>query len=55
MHDFGRKFDISLPSLFLAKFKTKVFGNVLDRQRAFLDEKNIDIRKLQNLHFLKRG
>ena len=35
MDDFGRKFDISLPSLFWGKFKKRVFGNVLDRQRPF--------------------
>ena len=31
----------------------KVFGDILDRKIAFLDYENIDIRKLQNVHFSK--
>ena len=32
----------------------KVFCNVLDRKLAFLDNKNNDLKKSQNLHFFKR-
>ena len=31
----------------------KVFGNVLDRKLAFLDYKNMDLKKSQNWHFSK--
>ena len=30
-----------------------VFGDALGREIAFLDYKNIDLKKSQNLHFLK--
>ena len=33
--------------------KKKVFGDILDRKIAFLDYKNIDIRKLQNVYLSK--
>ena len=31
----------------------KVFGCFLDRKLVFLDHKNLDIKKSQNLHFFK--
>ena len=50
---FWPNYEISL-SLLLAKIgKENIFGNVLDRKRAFLNYKNIDLQKLQNLNFFK--
>ena len=44
----------SLYFFFLGKIRQKkVFGNVLDRKLAFLDYKNMDLKKLQNWHFSK--
>ena len=44
---FWPNYEISL-SLLLAKIgKENIFGNVLDRKRAFLNYKNIDLQKLQ--------
>ena len=44
----------SLYFFFLGKIRQKkVFGNVLDRKLAFLDYKNMDLKKLQNWHFTK--
>ena len=41
-------------SFFLAKIgQIKEFDNVPDRELAFLDNKNIDLKKSQNLHFSK--
>ena len=31
----------------------KVFGDVLDRKQAFLDYRNIDLKKPQSLHYPK--
>ena len=40
--------------LFLRKIRNKkVFVNVLDRKLAFLDYKNMDLKKSQNWHFSK--
>ena len=40
--------------LSLGKFGLeKVFGCFLDRKLVFLDHKNLDIKKSQNLHFFK--
>ena len=50
---FCQKFEISSPCLFSANWSKKVFGDILDRNIAFLDYKNIDIRKLQNVYFSK--
>ena len=33
--------------------REKEFGDVLDRKQPFLDSKNINLRKSQNLHFSK--
>ena len=33
----------------------KKFGEVLERKEAFLDYKNIDLQRSQNLHFLQKG
>ena len=46
---------IKFPYLFfLGKIRQKkVFGNVLDRKLAFLDYKNMDLKKLQNWQFSK--
>ena len=55
VHYFGPKFDIALPSLFSAKLIKKVFGNILDRKRAFLGYKNVDLRELQKLPFFAKG
>ena len=39
-------------SFFLAKIgQIKEFDNVPDRELAFLDNKNIDLKRSQNLHF----
>ena len=39
-------------SFFLVKIgQIKEFDDVLDRELAFLDNKNIDLKKSQNLHF----
>ena len=39
---------------FLDKIRQiRVFGNVLDRKLAFLDYKNMDLKKSQNWHFSK--
>ena len=41
-------------SFFLAKIgQIKEFDDVPDRELAFLDNKNIDLKKSQNLHFSK--
>ena len=41
-------------SFFLAEIgQIKEFDDVLDRELAFLDNKNIDLKKSQNLHFSK--
>ena len=41
-------------SFFLAKIgQIKEFDDVLDRELAFLDNKNINLKKSQNLHFSK--
>ena len=43
-------------SFFLVKIgQIKEFDDVLDRELAFLDNKNIDLKKSQNLHFSKGG
>ena len=40
--------------IFLGKIRQKnVFGNVLDRKLAFLDYKNMDLKKSQNWQFSK--
>ena len=40
--------------IFLGKIRQKnVFGNVLDRKLAFLDYRNMDLKKLENWHFSK--
>ena len=46
---------IKFPYLFfLGKIRQKkVFGNVLDRKLAFLDYKNMDLKKSQNWQFSK--
>ena len=31
----------------------KVFGDVLVRKQAFLDNRNVDLRKQENWHFCK--
>ena len=44
----------SLYFFFLGKIRQKkVIGNVLYRKLAFLDYKNMDLKKLQNWHFSK--
>ena len=41
-------------SFFLAKIgQIKEFDDVLVRELAFIDNKNIDLKKSQNLHFSK--
>ena len=41
-------------SFFLVKmYRIKVFGTVLHREKGSLDDKNIDQKKTQNLHFSK--
>ena len=55
VHDFNKKSEVFLISLFSAKLLKRVFGNVLNRKRAFLDYKNVDFRRLQNCHFLPSG
>ena len=44
----------SLYFFFLGKMRQKkVIGNVLYRKLAFVDYKNIDLKKSKNLHFSK--
>ena len=55
VHDFNQKFEVSLISLYSAKLlKKKCLAMFLIENELF-DKNNIDIRKLQNLHFLQRG
>ena len=35
--------------------RVKVFGDVLVRKQAFLDNINMDLKRRQNCHFLPRG
>ena len=55
VHDINQKFEVSLFHFSLANWSKRAFGNVLNRKRAFLDYKNVDIRKLQSCYFCQKG
>lgn len=52
IHGFGKK-NLEFRLLFFANklFFKRVFGDIVNRKLAFVDYKNTDLKKLQNLHF----
>ena len=49
VYGFGRKFEILLTFRFMQKKnREKVFGDVLVRKQAFLDNINMDLKKTQD-------
>ena len=53
VHRFSQNYEICLFYLFRQNTQKNVFGNVLDRKLAFLEYKNMDLKKLENWHFSK--
>ena len=53
VNSFGQKFEILLTFFFCKIHREKVFGDVLVRKQAFLDNINMDLKKRQNCHFCK--
>ena len=53
MHGFGQKFEILLTLVLFKIHPEKVFGDVLVRKQAFLDNINVDLKRRQNWHFCK--
>ena len=51
MHGFGQKFEIFLTFRFMQIQPEKVFGDVLVRKQAFVD--NIKMERRRNWHFYK--
>ena len=48
-----KKFKILLTFCFMLNTPRKVFGAVLVRKQAFLDDINMDLKRTQNSHFSK--
>ena len=53
VHGLSQNYQICFFHLFRENTPKNVFGNVLDRKLAFLDYKNMDLKKSQNWHFSK--
>ena len=52
VNSFGQKFEILLTIFFCCKIhREKVFGDVLVRTQAFLENINMDLKRRQNWHF----
>ena len=55
VHGFSQNYQICLFLLFRENTPKNVFGNVLDRKLAFLDYKNMDLKKVAKLAIFQRG
>ena len=53
VHAFGEKFELLLTFCFIQNTPKKVFADVLVRKQAFLDNKNMDFKKMRNRYFSK--
>ena len=54
MHGFDKKIGNFVNVSFYAKYaQRKVFGDVLVRKQAFLENVNMDLKRRQNWHFCK--
>ena len=53
VHGFGQKFEILLTCRFMQIQPEKVFGDVLVRKQAFVDNINMDLKRRRNWHFYK--
>ena len=51
VHSCGKKFEILLTFRFIQTTLKKVFGDVLVRKQAFLDNKNMDFKNVQLASF----
>ena len=54
VHGFGQKFEILLTFRFIKIRREKVFGDVLLRKQAFLNNINMDLKKRQTTVYQKR-